>query len=49
MHDFYLSSGSVNVIITAKTSDAAKMLFEISNPGMKPSMCLQMADKQLLK
>lgn len=49
MHDFYLSSGSINVIITAKTADAAKMLFEISNPRMKPSICLQMTDKQLHK
>ena len=45
MQKFFLMSGSINTIITAKTSDAAKLLFEISYPGMKPSTCIKMATK----
>ena len=40
-HD--VKNTSIQKIIIAKTEAAAKMLFELNNPGIKAMTCLKMA------
>jgi len=43
MNRYYIASHSIQNIITAKTEAAAKMLFNLANPGVTIETCLKMA------
>ena len=43
MNRYYISASSIQSIITAKTEAAARLLFNLANPGSMIEICLKMA------
>lgn len=44
MTRYYISTNSIQSIITAKTETAARLLFNLANPGSTIEICLKMAE-----